>query len=222
MPSSSETAYFSKILDDSLPELPAHSPAVLFFDGVGVTRDRRNYDLTKPEYSYAILGATRKLCGETPHTCFQISDEISIIFPDISSFASQINVHYLTHDEICGLAVQTFSEEFSVIYGERARFHVRVHSIKPEDVSRYIAWRKEYTKKAVYTYFLIHEGKWNGAYGKYRKEELLSVIMREGLYKKLLQNRKYVEGIFQNNHGFPMDHFRNAVPPKNTYRANKK
>lgn len=199
MSSSSETVYFSKILDEALPELPPHSPAVLFFDGVGVTRDRENYDLTEPGYGDAMLSAAKILCGEVPYTCFQVSDELSIIFPDITAFASRINAHYLTHDELCGLSAQIFSEEFSVFYGKKTRFHVRVHPLRPEDHNRYIAWRKEYTKKAVYTYFLIHEGEWKGAYGKYEKKELLSLIIRKGLYKKLSQNRRYIEGTVQNN-----------------------
>lgn len=199
MPSSSETAYFPKILDDALPELPAHSPAVLFFDGVGVTRDRGNYDLTKHGYGDAMLDAAKILCGEIPHTCFQVSDELSIIFPDITLFAARIKAHYLTHDELCGLAVQTFSEAFSSIYGKKTHFHVRIHTIKAEDCNRYIAWRKEYTKKAVYTYFLIREGVWKGAYSKYEKKELLSLIIRKGLYKKISQNRRYIEGTVQNN-----------------------
>ncbi len=198
---SSETAYFSKILDDALPELPTHSPAVLFFDGVGVTRDRKNYDLTEPGYGDAMLGAAKILCGEVTYTCFQVSDELSIVFPDITLFAARIKAHYLTHDELCGLAVQTFSEAFSSIYGRKTHFHVRIHAIGLKDCSRYIAWRKEYTKKAVYTYFLIHEGKWRGGYSSYSKEELLSLIMRKGLYKKLLQNRRYIEGATQGNHG---------------------
>lgn len=199
MSSSSETVYFSKILDEALPELPAGSPAVLFFDGVGVTRDRENYDLTEHRYGDAMLGAAKILCGEAPYTCFQVSDELSIIFPDITAFASRINAHYLTHDELCGLSAQIFSEEFFAIYGKRTRFHVRIHALKPEDCSRYIAWRKEYTKKAAYTYFMIHEGVWKGAYGKYEKKELLSLIIRKGLYKKLSQNRRYIEGTVQNN-----------------------
>lgn len=199
MPSSSETIYFPKILDDTLPELPAGGPAVLFFDGVGVTRDRENYDLTKPGYRDAMLGAAKLLCGEVPYTCFQVSDELSVIFPDITPFASRIKAHYLTHDELCGLAVQTFSEAFSSIYGKKTHFHVRIHTIKAEDCSRYIAWRKEYTKKALYTYFLIHEGKWRGGYSSYSKEELLSLIMRKGLYKKLVRDRRYIEGVVQDN-----------------------
>ena len=194
-----ETLYFPKILDDALPELSAGSPAVLFFDGVGVTRDRENYDLTEPGYGDAMLSAAKILCGEIPYTCYQVSDELSIIFPDITAFASRINAHYLTHDELCGLAVQIFSEEFSAIYRKKTHFHVRMHALRPEDCNRYIAWRKEYTKKAVYTYFLVHEGVWKGAYGKYEKKELLSLIIRKGLYKKLSQNRRYIEGTVQNN-----------------------
>ena len=193
-----DTLYFSEILNDALPELPADSPTVLFFDGVGVTRDRENYNLTDPRYGDAMLDASRVLCGEIPHTCFQISDELSIIFPNIGSFASRINAHYLTHDEICGLSAQAFSEEFSNIYEKKTRFHVRIHTLRPEDCNRYIAWRRKYTKKAVYIYFLISKGAWKSEYRLYEEKELLSIIMRNGLYGKFIKNRRYVEGVVQN------------------------
>ena len=195
MDTSNNTIYFSFLIDSQIPEISPEGTVVIFLDGVGVTRDKVNYDLTDNRYGEAMVSAVENIFGKRlTYTCFQISDEISIIIDDITSFTNLIGAHYRTHDEICGLMAQTFALEFEKLYGHRTFFHIRIHCIGNNDRERYISWRKEYTKLAVYTYFAIHEGVWRWFYDKYNKDQLIPIMMREGIYDKLLGNRRYLEG----------------------------
>ena len=198
---SDDTTYFSSLINKETFELCREKPVLFFLDGVGVTRDREKYDLSDNRYSDAMLSAAEKLCGDIPTLFFQISDEISIVIFDVQAFADQVSAHYITHDEFCGLAGQIFSSEFFEIYGRRTLFHIRVHNIKAEDCKRYISWRRSYTRQALYTYLAVRKGVWRKEYECCSHKELVSMLIRRGLYGRLMGNRRYLEGTIRTNAG---------------------
>lgn len=194
--------YFPSLINAQSQEIPSGKPVVIFLDGVSVTRNKEDYDLFDWKYGTSMITATMGLFEDVPFMFFQISDEISIITRDIKALAEKLNAHYITHDELCSLIGQAFSTGFSKQYGKQTWFHVRMHTVEPNDVERYIKWRQSYTKMAVYTYFAIRKGIWKGEYSNYEPKQLISVFMKQGVYGELRKNRRYIDGTIGSNAAF--------------------
>lgn len=191
---STEDRFFINIIDTQIPEIDTDKPIVIFIDGVGTTRNRKEHDLLDERFGDSMMKAAMQMCENVPCRIYQISDEISIIVDDVKKFARNIGASYCTHDELSSLAAQAFVPVFCSSYGKSVRFHIRIHSIAPEDRDRYIAWRKTYVRNAVYTYFAIRSGVWRRAYSDYDEDEIKQVLRRAGLSGKLKDIKRFVDG----------------------------
>lgn len=191
---SAEDKFFIDIIDTQIPEINKDKPVVIFIDGVGTTRNRKEHDLLNIKFGDSMIKAAMRMCENVPCQIYQISDEMSIIADDVKKLAENIGASYCTHDELSSLIAQAFVPAFCNYYGKDVRFHIRIHNIEPDDRDRYIAWRKAYVRNAVYTYFAIRNGVWRSVYSDYDEEEIKQVLRRAGLSGKLNDIKSFIEG----------------------------
>lgn len=185
--------------DNSYGKIDTSLPAVVFIDGVGVTRNHKKYNLIQRNgYLMHLHKSAVEMVKTLGISCtvYTALDEVSFIFHDAAALVYVFEMGN-TVSYIESLFIQKFSRIFWTKYPE-INHKVTIFNIGKEEPEKWLQYRRAvcHTNAAVY---MAKEYLDKEEYYEKDIKEVLSALKKYSLYENMICNRNFYHGILYKN-----------------------
>lgn len=185
--------------DNSYGKIDTRLPAVVFIDGVGVTRNHKKYNLIQRNgYLMHLHKSAVEMVKTLGISCtvYTALDEVSFIFHDTAALVYVFEMGN-TVSYIESLFIQKFSRIFWTKYPE-INHKVTIFNIGKEEPEKWLQYRRAvcHANAAVY---MAKEYLNKEEYYEKDIKEVLSSLKKHSLYESMICNRNFYHGILYKN-----------------------